>query len=145
MSSPAIVKAQLRHIGVGWLLLLKGEVRALPRILWDTEEIQKVAYGAYEGGFGLLVATDRRLLFVDRRFFHLTCDEVPYDNISAVEYYTSLMTGTLKITNRGGDLKLRGVRKRRAREFAEYVDEKICETEAMPAGNSVPAPIPPAL
>lgn len=138
MLSLESIKAQLRFIGAGKFILARGEIRELPGILWDDEQILKVAYGIHEGGTGLLLATDKRLLFVDKRFFHLRCDEIPYDFIMGAKFKLGMFTGTLIIPSRVSDLELKGIPKRQAREFAEFIDEKICHHGEVPAESAAP-------
>ena len=43
-----------------------GEVKELAKILWTDEQPMKMARGTYHGGNGIIVATDRRLIFIDK-------------------------------------------------------------------------------
>lgn len=55
-------------LGTQWLL--RREIRMLPLLLPGGEEIVHMAQGRHEGGTGLVVATDRRLMFVEQGIVH---------------------------------------------------------------------------
>lgn len=119
------VRLQMRLLGYSGLMLTRGEVKELPHLLHDDEEIKKVIYGGYKKGFGMFVATDQRLLFVDRRFYHCHFSDIPYSHINAVELDSGLLTGRVTVYSRTGDITLQGMSKARAWDFFNYVDNKI--------------------
>lgn len=70
---------RLRDLGADWYDMLLPETHYLPRLIAHDEKIQGVVWGRYEqlgrygqessklsSGRGLLVATDRRVLFIDK-------------------------------------------------------------------------------
>ena len=66
-------------------LLAFQEIRALPDLMEDGERIEAAIQGEYAGGTGLLVATDRRALFVNRELLGgLKVDSFAYTRISMV-------------------------------------------------------------
>ena len=50
----------------GGVFSARREVKELPKILWDDEEVLDLVQGFYNNGTGILVATQKRLLFVDK-------------------------------------------------------------------------------
>jgi hypothetical protein len=55
----------------------------LPSILWKDEHIERLVQGSYGGGTGLLVSTNKRLVFVDKGMTKLKVEDFPYDKISS--------------------------------------------------------------
>ena len=47
-------------------LFAKRELKELPNILWDDEDVENAIAGRYEKKQGLLVATNKRLVFVEK-------------------------------------------------------------------------------
>ncbi|HEX2022516.1 MAG TPA: PH domain-containing protein, partial [Candidatus Thermoplasmatota archaeon] len=78
-------------------MLVKRELRALPHVLFPDEEIATMAAGAYEGKSGLLVATTKRVLFLDVGIGRERVEEFPYERIQGVEVETGLLGGKLTV------------------------------------------------
>jgi len=91
------VQKQLSKVGYRTGFWQRAEVKELCTVLHENEEILKAANGYYEGGFSLLVATDHRLLLVDRKPMFLTLDSIPYKMIQEISYNYRLLNSTLHI------------------------------------------------
>ena len=61
-----------------------GEAKALLEVLGPDEIPERAVKGFYGGGNGLLVATDRRVVFVDKGLVGLRVEEFPYNKISSI-------------------------------------------------------------
>lgn len=104
------IRAELEDAGVSRLALYKPTSRYLSNVIGKNEHIKAVVFGRrseIEGFFGFiggaLVATDKRILFVDHRPGYTTMDEVGYDivtgiNVSHAGSYAGLVLYT-KIGN----------------------------------------------
>lgn len=119
------IRLQMRLLGYNGFILTRGELKELPNLLRDGEEIKQMIYGSYDKGFGMFVATDQRLLFIDRRFYHCHFVDIPYSHINSVELDSGLVTGRVTVYSRTGDITLRGMRRSRAWDFFNYVDSRI--------------------
>ena len=72
MVSAESVNEQLKKVGFNINALAnKAELRELPNIILPDEEIFECTNGYYEGGFALLVATNIRVLLVDKKPLNL--------------------------------------------------------------------------
>ena len=107
----------------------KREVKELPTILMDGEEIEKIDSGMLKNGTGftgngLLVATNTRLIFIDKPTigFGIKMEDFPYDKISSVSVETGFLKGVLKIICSGNTAKINLVTG--AKEFSEFVRQK---------------------
>lgn len=60
------IKTSIRNIDGASKLLGRKEIKELPSILWEDENIERLVQGFYNGGLGILVATNKRLIFVDK-------------------------------------------------------------------------------
>src|SRR4051794_1945356 len=87
MVSKQVVAKQLKQIGFkqhGWG---KGEIDELPRIMLPNEQILECVNGIYESGFALLVATDVRVLVIDKKpLNYLTVEDLRFDMINEMDY-----------------------------------------------------------
>jgi len=88
---------QLSKVGYKARLWQRAEVKELCNVLHENETIFQATNGYYEGGFGLLVATDQRLLLVDRKPMFLTLDSIAYHMIQEISYNYRLFNSTLHI------------------------------------------------
>lgn len=114
-------------------ILGRKEIRELPSILWDDEEILDIAIGFYNNGTGILVATQRRLLFVDKGLLYgLKVEDFPLDKISSIQYQTGLMLATITIFTSGNKAEIKNVDKGKARTFSEGVRARIARANETP-------------
>ncbi|CAN5431103.1 hypothetical protein BH10PAT3_BH10PAT3_0630 [soil metagenome] len=77
---------ELKAVGVTHHGLAKSESRELPLILHDDEHVGGVIYGQIGGGISaMLIATDHRVIFLDKQPLFTTIDELTYDVVSGVK------------------------------------------------------------
>lgn len=106
----------------------RREINELPKILAPNEVIDNLAQGAYNKGQGILVSTNRRLLFVDKGFLYgLKVEDFPLDKITSIQYETGLVTGEIRIHTAGNIAKIDNVFKASAKSFAEFVRNKLAQ------------------
>ncbi len=106
----------------------RREINELPSILARTEIIDNLAQGTYNNGQGILVSTNRRLLFVDKGMLYgLKVEDFPLDKITSIQYETGLLLGEIKIHTSGNIAKIENVEKVSARSFAEFVRDKLSQ------------------
>ncbi len=101
----------------------RSEIKELPHILGEGEVIRHAVYAKREsGGNGLLLATDSRLLFVDKGMLYgLTVQEFPYGAISSVRYNTGLVMGKVFLVAEGYTVFFEQVDNEMAKSFCEFV------------------------
>lgn len=129
------IQKQIAAIEGANRFLPRKEIRELPSVLAADERVEQLTAGFYNGGIGLLVATNRRLIFVDKGMLYgLRVEDFHYDRISSIQYKTGLLLGEITIFSSGNRAEIGQVEKSMVRQFGEYVRAKI--------GN--PAPRPPA-
>lgn len=88
VTSKSITK-QLRQIGCDYAVWGRSEIRELPTILMDDEQIQQAVNGYYDGGFALICVTNYRVLIVDKKPLALTVEDLRYDMIAEVDFNCS--------------------------------------------------------
>ena len=128
MVQPQIVKDQLRRIGVNYRFWNGPELRELPKILVEGEEINHVASGHYEGGFAILVSTNLRVLLIDKKPLFLTLEDVRYERITDVELNHRLLDATLRLGALTKNLTFTGYNPGKMRELTSYIQERVMES-----------------
>jgi hypothetical protein len=128
MVSQEIVHEQLGRLGFkphGWG---RAEVNELPNILLPEEEIHDLVNGFYEGGFALLVATDVRLLLIDKKpLNYLTVEDLRFDQINELDYSHRLMGAYITISSGSKTLKFRSYNQPRLRKVINHVQHSMAE------------------
>ena len=120
------VKTQIKSIdGISKFLSFK-EIKELPDILWENESIENMISGTYNNGNGILVATNSRLIFVDKGLiFGLKVEDFPLDKITSIQYSTGILLGKLTIYASGNKAIIDNVDKVQVRLFGDFVRNKI--------------------
>ncbi|MFD1955838.1 PH domain-containing protein [Paenibacillus thailandensis] len=118
----------------------RREIKELPAILWQDEAVERIVQGLYNNGNGLLVGTNKRLIFVDKGVFKLRVEDFPYDKLTSIQYETGLMFGEITIFASGNKAVIKNIEKQQVRNFAEGVRAKIssggnAKSEAAPASD----------
>ncbi|HEC32790.1 MAG TPA: hypothetical protein ENI63_00840 [Candidatus Kaiserbacteria bacterium] len=124
------IKKQIKNLGIGSKLLGIKEIKALPDILWEDEKLEKIVQGFYENGNGILIATNKRLVFVDKGMIYgIKVEDFPYDKISSIQYQTGILGGKITIFASGNKAEIKRVAKAQAKNFGDYVRARISKTQ----------------
>jgi hypothetical protein len=119
------IKKQLEDLNKVTAFLSRKEIKELPSILQEDEKLEALIFGRLDNGNGVLVCTDRRLIFIDKGLLYgLKVKEFPIDKITSVSYKTGLMYGKFTITSKE-DAVIELVDKNEIRPFAEHVTNKL--------------------
>lgn len=131
MVSKESVEGQLVRIGFNLRgLINRAEVNELPKILLPDEEIYECVTGYYEGGVALLVATNVRVLLVDKKpFNYLTVEDVRFDMINEMDYSHRLMGAQISISVGSKNLVFRSYNQPRLRKLIGHVQHCIAEAK----------------
>jgi hypothetical protein len=119
------VGGQLKRLGVSFQFWCRPEIRELPKILFEGEQLQHVLIGRYEGGFALFTATDRRVLLIDKKPFYLTLEDIRYDMISDVQYNHRLIDATVRLGTVHKTVSFTGYNHNKLRNFTAYIQQQV--------------------
>ncbi|WP_337968856.1 PH domain-containing protein [uncultured Flavobacterium sp.] len=122
------IKIQIRQLNLtnSASFLGRKEINELPNILAQSEIIDNIVQGTYNNGHGILISTNRRLVFIDKGILYgLKVEDFPLDKISSIQYETGLLLGGIKIYTSGNTAKIDNIEKLSARTFSEFVRDKL--------------------
>ena len=122
------IMSELREAGITSWGMLKLETRKLPQIIHEDEEIGGIAYGRTTGdkvGSAMLIATNKRILFLDAKPFFTTSDEIAYRVVSGVKINSVGPFSSVTLHTRIRDYGLRFVNQRCARIFETFIETFI--------------------
>jgi hypothetical protein len=122
------------------------EMKRLTNHLWEGEVVHLMAAGRYGGGQGIVVMTDRRLLFVMDGVLRQTTEDFPLDRISSVQWNSGMVWGTLAIFASGNKADIEQLDKRDGKQIADALRARLAAPRppgppVMP--QQVPVPPPP--
>lgn len=124
------VKDQISRLDSASKFLGHKEIKELPNILWEDEKVEKIVQGLYEKKQGILVATNKRLVFVDKGLIYgLRVEDFPYDKVSSIQYKTGLLFGELTIFSSGNKADIQQIEKKQVRDFCDYVRARITDVK----------------
>lgn len=104
--------------------LHKDEAKHLPNIINEDEHIMAAVNGRTDLGSVMLVATDKRVLYIDSKPFYNTVDELTYDVVSGVMHHSQGLYAQVVLHTRVGEYNLRFVNLKQARRFVSYLESK---------------------
>lgn len=118
------IKEELEKLDINPTFFARKEIRELPDVLSEDERIVYLVEGRNKTTKHhiILVATDRRLIFVDKEFMYgLNVEDFSYDKVSSIQYEASLMLASIDIHVSDSTVEIDGVGKYEAELFCEKV------------------------
>lgn len=120
------VTTELKAFGIGWWAWWHTELGRLPAIIGADEHIGGIVYGYRGWSFAVLVATDRRVIFLNSDPFFTDEEEVTYDVVSGISYDHLIFT-TLTLHTRVKDYRLLTFNAHCAQGFRQYIEQRALE------------------
>jgi hypothetical protein len=106
------------------------EIKKLNSYLWDDETVDLMAGGTYGAGTGLLVLTDRRLLFLKDGIMSKTTEDFPMEKISSVQWSSGIGLGTLTVFASGNKAVIKSMNKQDGKQIADTIRARLTGTTA---------------
>lgn len=104
----------------------KKEVKELPSILTDGENIIGLTSGFLNGNTWLIVVTPKRLLFLDKgMIFGLKQVEILVEKINSIEFKTGLLLGEIHVWDGSSKMVIKNIQKASVKPFAESINKAI--------------------
>jgi hypothetical protein len=127
MVSSHEVEEQLNRVGCNYKVWGRSEIRELSNVLMPEEIVAQAVNGSYEGGWAMLVATNYRVLLVDRKPMLLTIEDIRYDMMSEVDYHNRVFGATIRVMTPMRNLVFNSWSKPRLRKTVNYIQQRVME------------------
>lgn len=128
MVQRSVIEARLSQLGIKISRWFKPEINELENLLLDDERIISAVPGRYFSGFALLVATERRMLLLDKRAFFMTVEDIRYDMVSQINFSTRFFDATVDFFTLNKEHVFTTIRyKHQLREMVYYVQNRVAE------------------
>ena len=104
----------------------KRELRHLPQVLMDGEQVLAFSSGMMDGNTWLIVLTDQRVLFLDKGMLYgLKESSIPLDRINGVSGETGMLFGKIIINDGFAARQIKQVSKGSVRPFINRLQQEI--------------------
>jgi len=126
------IREELDQLGINPTIFARKEIRELPDILSRNERIIYLVEGRNKETKHhiILVATDRRIIFVDKEFMYgLKVEDFSYNKITSIQYETALLLASIDIHVADDIVEIDGVGKYDAELFCEKVRDFMSRPE----------------
>jgi Bacterial PH domain/Short C-terminal domain len=128
----AAAKAKMRvKVGGG------REIKRLTEYLWEGEQVERMTTGTYGKGTGLVILSDRRLLFVQNGIMSQTTEDFPLDKVSSIQWSSGMMFGTITVFASGNKAVITSVQKADGKEIVDLIRHRLSDKtlQAAPAAT----------
>ena len=125
MVATKTLKSQLARLNAHFWIFGRAEAKELRKILNPGEVIIHCAHGYYHGGSGLLVATNHRLLLIDKRPFYLNLEDMKYHTIKSVDCRQHFLTAMVVINCGAKKLYFKSVSDARLKLITDYIKDEL--------------------
>jgi hypothetical protein len=115
----------------------KRDIRKLPEYLNDGERVLAMTGGRVANNLGLLVATDRRALFISEGIINHSFEDFPYDRITTITSSRGMVLGKIVVHTGGAARVVDQVAKGEAEAVAAVIRERV---EAATRQRNQPSP-----
>jgi hypothetical protein len=129
------IKAELQQRGAVTYNMWLPETRYLAFLIHEDEHIMGSVYGRYKSGRGALIATDQRVIFIDKKPLFLHCDELTFAIIGGVTYSRTALFGFVTLHTRLGDFGVRTLNHKNAANFVDYIETQCLQQNIRPTGG----------
>lgn len=118
---------QLKKIGCNFRFWGRAELKELENVLFPNENVEMCVNGQYEGGFAMLVATDQRVLLIDKKPMYLTLEDIRFDMIAEVDYNHRMLNANIFICTPTKSLRFLSYNHARLRKLFHFVQTRVME------------------
>ena len=139
----ARIRDELTKVGVSSYGQSKMSSHFLPQVIHEDEHIMGCVYGRGIHGRAMLIATDKRVIYLDRKPMYTSTDELTYDVVSGVRRSTQTLFSAVELHTRIGNYLLRYVNPDCARIFVEYIEKRVEHLSSLSKkeGGTLPKPV----
>ena len=122
------IRKELQEAGLSPYALKKGESKNLPALIHSKEHVHAAIMGRRDMVTNaMLVATDRKVLYLQYSPLFMNTDEITYEVVSGVTFGRQGMTNALVLHTKIGDFKLQLVNAQAAERFITYIEKRRLE------------------
>jgi Bacterial PH domain/Short C-terminal domain len=111
----------------------RRELKKLDEYLWPDETVSRMATGTYAQKNGLLVLTDRRLIFLYHGWTGRRNEDFPLDTLTSVSSSSGLALGSVTVFSGGAKAEIKNVNKADAKALVDEMRNRLATRGAQHA------------
>src|SRR5437879_1586043 len=100
---------ELAHSKLDMRLGVGRELKKLPSLLLEGEEVLNLARGKYADKQGLVAVTDRRIMFVEEGMMRSRLEDFPYGRVSSIQSEKAILSGKLIVFASGNKAEIKDI------------------------------------
>ena len=104
----------------------RSEINRLESYVDVDEHVDRMTAGLYGLERGLLVLTDRRLIFINYHIMSETAADIPLRNITSVAWQSERRLGAIVISTAEGKTEIKNVDHSDGKDFVDVVRARLC-------------------
>ncbi|MGN7359442.1 PH domain-containing protein [Paenibacillus sp. SAF-054] len=126
------IKAQIEALEIGNTLSKKSEVKELPKILLEGENIIAVAKGRYNKQSGIIVVTSSRIILMFKILFSSKTEEFHFNQITSIEHekVPPLGLGKIKVLAMGNEAVIDNMDYKESDKMAGMIRGTMAQSKA---------------
>ncbi len=101
----------------------RSECAELKKILSNTETVEHLVYGFYNGGRGILVATNKRILLIDKRSFFVNVEEFLYDLLHSATVDKNSLLPQITLVSPHSKLTFKTVSDAKLKKMSDFISD----------------------
>ncbi len=123
------VYEELKNAGAVAYNMWLPETHYLPRVVRGNEHIHGSVYGKYNKTRGAFVATDQRVIVLNKKPMFVGQGDISYEAVESISRTQVGPIGTVTINTRAEDYMIRTFNQKNAKNFVEYVAGQYLQGE----------------
>lgn len=127
MADLKALEDRLKEIGCNYRFWGRSELRELAHVLMPNEIVEHCVNGQYASGFAMLVATDQRVLLIDKKPMYLSLEDIRYDMISEIDFNHRMMDANVHICTPNKSLRFVAYNQARLRKLFHFVQTRVMD------------------
>lgn len=135
------IRDQIMDLPDRYVFWTRKEIRALPKILQDSERLLALTSGMNGHTTWLAVCTTQRLIFLDRGMLYgLRQVQFPLERIQSIDHEYALLFGYIRVWDGASDFVLRWVLRRSIAPFVKATQAAMNEVRTPRPAENIAAP-----
>lgn len=114
----------------------RRELKKLDEYLWEDETVSRMATGLYAGKNGLLVLTDRRMIFLFHGWTGQRNEDFPLDTVTSISAGSGIALGSITVFSGGAKAEIKNMNKADAKALVDEVRNRLA-TRGVPQPAAV--------
>lgn len=120
-------------------ILAMSEIAELSKIITHDESLVAIVHGFMDSGIGVLVATSKRIMFIDKRLTTVNTNIFMKDKISSIKRDGGIMLSDIIITAGSQIIKVKNVSNTEAEKFCNHANMMLSAPDK--SNNTAPIDI----